>query len=329
MDRRAFVTGLGAALAAPLAAEAQQMGRLYRIGILGNVSIAEPYGASLWGAFVQGLRELGYADGQNISLEYVSSEGKYERLPALAAELVRRKVDVIVVPADQNALAVKQATSSIPIVMIGDPVGTGLVANLARPGGNITGLSALAGPEIVGKQLELLKATLPQVSRIAILRNPGNPTHAIWLRQAEIAARSLTIQVQTLEARGPDEFGRAFKAMTTEGVGAVLILTDGMFSNHMIRIADLAMKSRLPAMGPRNMVDAGAGILMSYGPIGPELFRRAATYVDKILKGAKPGDLPIEQPTKFELVINLKTAKALGLTIPPSLLLRADQVIEK
>jgi putative tryptophan/tyrosine transport system substrate-binding protein len=328
MDRRAFVTGLGAALGAPLAAEAQQMGRLYRIGILGNVSIAEPYGASLWGAFVQGLRELGYADGQNISLEYVSSEGKYERLPALAAELVRRKVDVIVVPADQNALAVKQATSSIPIVMIGDPVGTGLVANLARPGGNITGLSALAGPEIVGKQLELLKATLPQVSRIAILRNPGNPTHAIWLRQAEIAARSLTIQVQTLEARGPDEFGRAFKAMTTEGVGAVLILTDGMFSNHMIRIADLAMKSRLPAMGPRNMVDAGAGILMSYGPIGPELFRRAATYVDKILKGAKPGDLPIEQPTKFELVINLKTAKALGLTIPPSLLLRADQAIE-
>jgi len=328
MDRRAFVTGLGAALAAPLAAEAQQMGRLYRIGILGNVSIAEPYGASLWGAFVQGLREFGYADGQNISLEYVSSEGKYERLPALAAELVRRKVDVIVVPADQNALAVKQATSSIPIVMIGDPVGTGLVANLARPGGNITGLSALAGPEIVGKQLELLKATLPQVSRIAILRNPGNPTHAIWLRQAEIAARSLTIQVQPLEARGPDEFGRAFKAMTTEGVGAVLILTDGMFSNHMIRIADLAMKSRLPAMGPRNMVDAGAGILMSYGPIGPELFRRAATYVDKILKGAKPGDLPVEQPTKFELVINLKTAKALGLPIPPSLLLRADQVIE-
>jgi putative ABC transport system substrate-binding protein len=322
------VTGLGAVLAAPLASEAQQMGRLYRIGILGNVSIAEPYGASLWGAFVQGLRELGYADGQNISLEYVSSEGKYERLPALAAELVRRKVDVIVVPADQNALAVKQATSSIPIVMIGDPVGTGLVANLARPGGNITGLSALAGPEIVGKQLELLKATLPQVSRIAILRNPGNPTHAIWLRQAEIAARSLTIQVQTLEARGPDEFGRAFKAMTTEGVGAVLILTDGMFSNHMIRIADLAMKSRLPAMGPRNMVDAGAGILMSYGPIGPELFRRAATYVDKILKGAKPGDLPVEQPTKFELVINMKTAKALGLTIPPSLLLRADQVIE-
>jgi putative ABC transport system substrate-binding protein len=328
MNRRAFVTGLGAVLAAPLASEAQQMGRLYRIGILGNVSIAEPYGASLWGAFVQGLRELGYADGQNISLEYVSSEGKYERLPALAAELVRRKVDVIVVPADQNALAVKQATSSIPIVMIGDPVGTGLVANLARPGGNITGLSALAGPEIVGKQLELLKATLPQVSRIAILRNPGNPTHAIWLRQAEIAARSLTIQVQTLEARGPDEFGRAFKAMTTEGVGAVLILTDGMFSNHMIRIADLAMKSRLPAMGPRNMVDAGAGILMSYGPIGPELFRRAATYVDKILKGAKPGDLPIEQPTKFELVINLKTAKALGLTIPPSLLARADQIIE-
>jgi ABC-type uncharacterized transport system substrate-binding protein len=327
MNRRAFVTGLGAALA-PLGLEAQQAGRFYRIGILGNVSIAEPYGASLWGAFVQGLRELGYADGQNISIEYVSSEGKYERLPALAAELVRRKVDVIVVPADQNALAVNQATSSIPIVMIGDPLGTGLVANLARPGGNITGLSVFAGPEIVGKQLELLKATLPQVSRIAILRNPGNPTHAIWLRQAEIAARSLTIQIQTLEARGPDEFGRAFKTMTTDGAGAVLILADGMFSIHATRIADLAMKSRLPAMGPRNMVDAGAGILMSYGPIGRELFRRAATYVDKILRGAKPADLAIEQPTKFELVINLKTSKALGLTIPPSLLLRADQVIE-
>ena len=309
-------------LAAPLGVEAQQAGRLYRIGVLGNVSIAEPYGISLWGAFVQGLRELGYADGQNISIEYVSSEGKYERLPALAAELVRRKVDVIVVPADQNA------TSSIPIVMIGDPLGTGLVANLARPGGNIIGLSVFAGPEIVGKQLELLKATLPQVSRVAILRNPGNPTHPIWLRQAEIAARSLTIQIQTLKARGPDEFGRAFKTMTTDGAGAVLILADGMFSIHATRIADLAMKSRLPAMGPRNMVDAGAGILMSYGPIGRELFRRAATYVDKILRGAKPADLAIEQPTKFELVINLKTAKALGLTIPPSRLVRADQVIE-
>src|SRR5215470_1318403 len=328
MNRRAFVVGLGAVLAAPLVAEGQQTGRLYRIGALGNVPITEPYGASLWGAFIQGLRELGYVDGQNISLEYVSSEGKYERLPALAAEFVRRKVDVIVVPADQNALAVKQATSSIPIVMIGDPVGSGLVANLARPGGNITGLSALAGPEIVGKQLELLKAALPQVSRIAILRNPGNPTHPIWLRQAEIAARSLTIEILAVEARGPDEFERAFKAMTTEGAGALLILTDGMFSIHTARIGDLAMKSHLPAMGPRYMVDAGAGILMSYGPIGPELFRRVAIYVDKILKGAKPADLAIEQPTKFEFVINLRTAKALGLTIPPSLLLRADQVIE-
>jgi len=212
--------------------------------------------------------------------------------------------------------------------MIGDPVGTGLVANLARPGGNITGLSALAGPEIVEKQLELLKAAVPQVSRVAILQNPSNPTHPIWQRQSEIVAPSLMIQIQRLEARGPDEFGSAFKAMTTEGAGAVLILTDGMFSIHTTRIADLAVKSRLPAMGPRNMVDAGVGILMSYGPSGPEVFRRAATYVDKILKGAKPGDLPIEQPTRFELVINLKTAKALGLTIPPSLLLRADEVIQ-
>jgi putative tryptophan/tyrosine transport system substrate-binding protein len=212
--------------------------------------------------------------------------------------------------------------------MIGDPVGSGLVASLRRPGGNITGLSALAGPEIVGKQLELLKATVPHVSRVAILGNPGNPTHPIWLRQAQIAAPSLMIQIQTLEARGPDEFGRAFKAMTTDGASAVLILSDGMFSIHAARILDLAVKTHLPAMGPRNMVDAGTGILMSYGPSGPELFRRAATYVDKILKGARPGDLPIEQPTKFELVVNVKTAKAIGLTIPPSMLLRADQVIE-
>jgi putative tryptophan/tyrosine transport system substrate-binding protein len=328
VNRRAFVIGVGALLGEPLGVEARQAGTLYRIGILGNVPMREPYGASLWGAFIQGLRELGYTDGHNISIEHVSSEGKYERLPDLAAELVRHKVDVIVVPADQNALAAKQATRTIPIVMIGDPVGSGLVASLRRPGGNITGLSALAGPEIVGKQLELLKATVPHVSRVAILRNPGNPTHPIWLRQAQVAAPSLMIQIQSLEARGPDEFGKAFKAITTDGASAILILSDGMFSIHAARILDLAVKTHLPAMGPRNMVDAGTGILMSYGPSGPELFRRAATYVDKILKGARPGDLPIEQPTKFELVMNVKTAKAIGLTIPPSLLLRADQVIE-
>ncbi len=317
-------------LAAPLAADAQQQtGKVYRIGILGNVPLTDPEGARLWGAFIQGLRELGYVEGQNITIEHRSSEGKYERLPALAADLVRLKVDVIVAPATQGPLAAKQATRTIPIVMTsgGDPVGSGLVASLARPGGNITGLSFVAFPEIVGKQLELLKETVPQVSRVAVLWNPANPTNRLLLGEAKVAARSLAVQLQTLEARGPDDFERAFAAMTRERAGALLVLGDGMLILHRTRIADLAAKSRLPAMyGSRENVNAGG--LMSYSPSLQDSFRRAATYVDKILKGAKPADLPVEQPTKFELVINLKTARALGLTIPPSVLVRADQVIE-
>ena len=217
---------------------------------------------------------------------------------------------------------------SIPIVMASsaDPVGSGLVASLARPGGNITGLSAAAGPEIVGKQLELIKEIVPHVSRVAILLNPGNTFHAVWMREARIAAQSLTVQVQAVEAREPDELGAAFGAIAAEGAGAVLILGDGMFLLHQKRIADLVAKSRLPTIGSRDMVNTVG--LMSYGASGPELFRLAATYVDKILKGAKPADLPIQQPTKYELVINLKTARALGLTIPRDLLLRADEVIQ-
>jgi putative ABC transport system substrate-binding protein len=204
VDRRHFLlTAMAGALAAPLAAVAQQTGRSHRIGILGNVPPTEPYGALLWGAFLQGLRDLGYTEGQNISIEQLYSEGKYERLAGLADELVRRRVEVIVVPADQNAFAARQATRTIPIVMIGDPVGSGLVASLARPGGNITGLSAMVGPEIVGKQLELLKAVVPQLSRVAILRNPGNPLHAVLVRQAGHVARSMTLELQTPEARGP------------------------------------------------------------------------------------------------------------------------------
>jgi putative ABC transport system substrate-binding protein len=327
VDRRRFLlTSLAGALAAPLAAVAQQTGRSHRIGILGNVPPTEPWGALLWGAFIQGLRDHGYTEGQNISIEHLYSEGKYERLVGLADELVRRRVEVIVVPADQNALAARQASRTIPIVMIGDPVGSGLVASLARPGGNITGLSGIVGPEIVGKQLELLKAVVPHLSRVAILRNPGNPLHAVLVREAGNVARSMMLELQTHEAQGPDDFPTAFAVMARDHAGAVLVLSDGMFGIHPARIADLAAKGRLPTMGTRIMVDAG--VLMTYSPKLPDLFRRAATYVDKILRGAKPADLPIEQPTAYEVVINMKTARALGLTIPAALRLQADQVVE-
>jgi ABC-type uncharacterized transport system substrate-binding protein len=274
------------------------------------------------------LRELGYVEGRNITIEWRVSEGRYEQLPEQAAELARLKVDVIVVPANQNALAAKEATRTIPVVMIGitDPVGSGFVASLARPGGNMTGLSASVGPEMAGKQLELLKAAVPRASRVAILWNPGNPAHALMLKEAEAVARSLKVQLQPLEARGPENFGGAFTAMNRERAAAVLILGDGMFSLHQARVADLVTKSRLPTLGPRAIVTDG--VLMSYHASQPDLWRRAAAYVDKILKGAKPGDLPVQQPTKFDLTINRKTARALGLTIPPSVLARADEIIE-
>jgi ABC-type uncharacterized transport system substrate-binding protein len=325
ISRRALVRALTVALAAPFAAGAQQPAGVFRIGILANYRLRKP---DLWDIFIQGLRELGYLEGRNITIEWRVSEGRYERLPEQAAELARLKVDVIVVPANQNALAAKQATRTIPVVMIGitDPVGSGLVASLARPGGNITGLSASVGPEMAGKQLELLKAAVPQASHVAILWNPGNPAHALMLKEAEAVAPSLKVQLQPLEARGPDHFGSAFTAMARGRAGAVLILVDGMFSLHQARVADLVTKSRLPTLGPRAIVTDG--VLMSYQASQPDLWRRAASYVDKILKGAKPGDLPVEQPTKFELVINLKTAKALGLTIPPAVLARADEVIQ-
>ena len=287
--------------------------------------------STLQEAFRQGLRDLGYVEGRNLVIEYRDAEGKVERLPALAAELVALKVDVIVASGTLAALAAKQATRTLPIVFspAADPVASGLVTSLARPGGNVTGLSLL-NSELVGKWLEQLKQAIPGVSRVAVLWQPGafgERTEKDMLKGAEVAARALGVQLQFVEARGPEDFDRAFSDMTRARAGALTVLGSTMFVSERRRLVDLAAKNRLPAVyNVREFVDAGG--LMSYGPNLADLFRRAATYVDKILKGAKPGDLPVEQPTKFELVINLKTAKALGLTIPQSVLVRADEVIQ-
>jgi putative ABC transport system substrate-binding protein len=327
VDRRAFISTLaGGLLAAPLAAEAQPAGKVYRIGILGNVPLSDTEGARLWGALTQGLRELGYVEGQNLIVEHLSTEGRSERLAALAAELVRWKPDVIVVPNNSNALAARKATQTIPIVAATFSEASGLITNLARPGGNVTGLTLFA-PEIASKQLELLKEIVPHVSRVAILWNPINLSGQLYLDQARSAARTLGIQLQVLEARQPEDIERAFTAMGRKRAGALLVVADAMFILQRTRIVNLAAKAHLPAMYTlREHMEAGG--LAFYGPSMADNFRRAASYVDKILKSAKPADLPIEQPTKFELVINLKIAKALGLTIPQSLLQRADQVIE-
>ena len=329
MHRRAFISTLaGGLLAAPLAAEAQQAAKVARIGYLSPNLAADPI---VQEAFGQGLRDLGYVEGRNLVIEYRDAEGKLERLPALAAELVALKVDVIVVPTSTlAALAAKQATRTLPIVFIGtaDPVASGLVMSLARPGGNVTGLSNLA-PELVAKWLELLKQAVSGVSRVAALWQPGilgERTEKDMLTRAEVAAQALGVRLQIVEARGLENFDRAFSDMTRARADALTVLPSSMFNNERRRLVDLAVKNRLPAVYQwRHFADAGG--LMSYGPNRPEWYRRAAGYVDKILKGAKPADLPVEQPTKFELVINLKTAKALGLTIPPSLLSRADEVI--
>jgi putative ABC transport system substrate-binding protein len=267
-------------------------------------------------------------EGQDIVIESRWAEGKYERYPALAADLVRLKVDVIVAVGGRASQDAQQATRTIPIVMSVtiDPLGTGLVASLARPGGNVTGLSLMAS-EVVGKQLELLKEVVPKVSRVALLWNPANPGSAPQLREAEASARVLGVRLQTLEARVPQEIDSAFAAMTKERAGALVVLTDAIFMNQRRQIAELAAERRLPAVyGVREHAEAGGLIVYSANFL--DLERRAATYVDKILKGAKPSDLPVEQSTKFELVINLKTAKTLGLTIPRSLLQRADEVIQ-
>ncbi len=316
-------------LAAPPAIEAQPPGKVFRIGYLANVPPTDPGASRLWDAFLQGLREFGYVEGQNIVIERRYSEGRYERLPALAAELVRLKVDVIVAGGTPTPHAAKRATSTIPIVMTNhpDPVEGGLVASLARPGGNVTGLSFVA-PDLVGKQLQLLQEAVPRISRVGVLSNPTNPIHALYLSEAEVAARSLRVRLHILEARAPSEFAGAFSAMTKESAVALVVLSDPMFFGERTRIAELAAKSRLPMMAAQRE-HAEAGGLLAYGASLRENYRRAAAYVDKVLKGAKPGDLPIEQPAKFEFVVNLKTARALGLTIPQSVLLRADEVISE
>jgi len=329
ITRRVFVGTLaGGIVVAPFAAEGQQAAKIARIGYLAGSLTVNPH---LPEAFRQGLRDLGYVEGRDVVIEYRDAKGKLEQLPALAAELVALKVDVIVAAATRHALAAKQATSTLPIVFANatDPVTSGLVTSLARPGGNVTGLSLLA-PELVGKCLELLKQAVPGVSRVAVLRQPGaisERTEKDLLKGAEVAARGLGMRLQFVEARGSADFDRAFSDMTRARAGALTVLGSTMFIIEQRRLVDLAAKNRLPAMYPLGeFVDAGG--LMSYGANLADMYRRAATFVDKILKGAKPGDLPVEQPTKFELVINLKTARAIGLTIPQSLLGRADHVIQ-
>ena len=329
IDRRTFLAGTGAVvLAVPLPAEAQQAGKVYRIGYMSVVSrqSAEP----LMVIFLRALRDLGWIEGQNLLVEWRWADGKVERLSGFAAELAKLNVDLIVAPQSDSALAARRATSTIPIVHVvaGDPVADGLVTSLARPGENVTGLTATPSPEIVGKRLELLK-TATGAARVAVLWNPARhyPYVDLALREVNAAARVLGVQLQVLEARGPDQFEPAFAAMVRGQADALLAFEDSMFWLNRGRLAELEAKHRLPTMHDlREFVKAGS--LMAYGPDLADLFRRAATYVDKILKGAKPTDLPVEQPTKFELVINLKTAKALGLTIPPSVLGRADQLIE-
>jgi putative ABC transport system substrate-binding protein len=326
MDRRAFLAGAAGLLAAPLAAEAQRPGKVHRIGFLSGSSAA--MSKSAVEEFWRGLRELGYVEGENMIIEYRWAEGQQSRLPQLAADLARISPDLILAATSQSALAAHNAAPSIPIVMVnvGDPVRLGLAVSLGRPGKNLTGLTSF-GPELAAKRLELLREVVPQIRRIAVLYNPGNPMISVSLKETEAAARTLAVQLQFLGIAGPDDVATAFRNVTTGRAEAILVIADQVFNLLAAQISALALSNRLPTMfSNRHLMDAGG--LMAYSPDFFASYRRAATFVDKILKGARPGDLPIEEPTTFELVINLKTAKALGLTIPPSLLLRADQVIE-
>ena len=319
MHRRRFVMTAFAGALAPLAVEAQPATTIWRIGLLTDFA---------WEPLRQGLRELGYVEGKDIVFELRRSHGRSDRWPALAAELVRLKVDVIVTQGTPGTLAAKQATTTIPIVMVaaGDPLTTGVVMSLARPGGNVTGSTQL-GAGLAAKRLEILKDTLPKLSRVAFLWNPANPDQSSHFHEAQTGARFLNLTLQSAEARNREELELAFAVLMRERPSALLMTADSVHQRLIDEILAFAAKNRLPAMYQlKENVERGG--LMSYGASNPDLLRRAATYVDKILKGTKPGDLPVEQPTKFELAINLKTAKALGLTIPPSLRARANYVIE-
>ena len=321
MNRRAFIsTVAGSLLAAPLAAEGQPAGKVYRIGLL---RAGEP--PKFWiDEFREGLRELGYVEGQNVVIEF--RIGPLDQLPQLAEDLVRSKVDVIVASASSAGMAAKKATTSIPIVFtsLSHPVEIGLIKSLAHPGGNITGVTVNAGATVT-KRLELLRALVPSLRQVAVLVHPAHPTDPVQRKETEEAARALGLQLKPAAVRAPEDFEAAFKAVS--GAGALLNIDTPLFTTYRTQFVELAARNRLPAIWSNGII-VEAGGLMSYGTYIPALFRRAATYVDKVLKGARPGDLPVEQPTRFELVINLKTAKALGLTVPPSLLQRADQVIE-
>jgi putative ABC transport system substrate-binding protein len=329
LNRRAFLRGVGL-LTTPLASFAwAQSTRVYRIGTLESIPVASMAAPAdgLLRVFLGRLQELGYAEGRNLVVERRTSEGRNERYRALATELVNLKVDVIIAPGSAAALAAKEATSTIPIVtvVVGDPVGSRLIASFARPGGNVTGTSA-AG-EITAKQLEFLKEIVPRLSRVAVLSNRTTPLHVTLLKELEVAARPLRVRLHPVDARTPQDLDSAFKALLKERPEALMPLDDPLMFQERRRIADFALQHRLPTVSFQRFFTE-AGTLLSYGPSFADLFRRAATYVDKIFKGASPADLPVEQPTKFELVINLKTATALGLKIPPPLLQRADQIIK-
>jgi putative tryptophan/tyrosine transport system substrate-binding protein len=324
MKRREFIRLVGGAAAWPVAAHAQP--KIPGVGFMGNSTAALE--ANLVGSFRDGLRELGYEEGRNIVIEYRWADGKYERFPTLIAELIAAKVNVIVTAGTPAALAVKKATTTVPLVMVavGDPVGTGLVPSLARPGGNLTGLSSIA-PDLEGKRLDILREVVPTLSHVAMFFNSLNPFHVASMRQAHAAAQAMGIKLQEHDIRKSEDLDGAFGAIRKERPDALLILADRVFLHNRQRMMDFTEEQRLPNVNAyKELVEAGG--LMSYGPSYEDMHKRAAIYVDKIIKGAKPADLPIEQPSKFTFVVNLKAAKALGVTIPPSLLTLADEVIE-
>jgi putative ABC transport system substrate-binding protein len=324
MRRRKFISILGGAMAlAPFAARAQQAGKVHRIGFL-RVGPPPP---SFIGPLRKGLSELGYVEGRNIAFDFVLAQTVAE-LPKLAAELVRRKVDVLVASGTPAVIPARNATSAIPVVFIAalDPVAAGVVASLARPGGNVTGLTAVFS-DLTGKRLEFLKEMLPALTRVALLTRPANPGHTQYVQQTQIAARLLRVELEVLAVSSPDDFEPAFRRAADAGVTALIQIDDAMLTSHRQRLVELANRHRIPgAYGFREFVEIGG--FMALGPSYSELYRRAADYLDKILKGAKPAELPVQQPTRFELILNLNTAKALGLTIAPALLARADEVIE-